>query len=73
MTRFVDVTGKVAEITMNMWTGNGYTPDFSSDFFEVGSLHYIEDLDAHEVEDVDYCIVQANLPDYCDDYDARVF
>ena len=60
MTRFVDVTGKVADITMNTWTGNGYTPDFSADFFEVGGLHYIEELDAHEVEDVDYCIEQAN-------------
>lgn len=50
---------KMVNIEMNNWTGNGYTPDWSIDFFEAGSLEYNEDMDAYMVEDVDYCIEQA--------------
>lgn len=46
-------------IEMNNWTGNGYTPDWSNDFFEAGSLPYDEDVEAYRVDDVDYCIEQA--------------
>ena len=58
MTRLYDGK-KIAEITMNTWTGNGYTPDFSLDFFEVGVLPYDEKRDAYVVDDVDYCIEYA--------------
>ena len=50
---------KMVNIEMNNWTGNGYTPDWSIDFFEAGGLEYNEDMDAYMVEDVDYCIEQA--------------
>ena len=50
---------KLVEIKMRTWTGSGYTPDWSTDFFDAGSLKYNEDLEASEVEDVDYCISQA--------------
>lgn len=73
MTRLTD-GNKTVEITMNNWTDNGYTPDWSADFFEVGCLQYIEELDAYQVKDVDYCVDQAmdwknNTGDYID-YDA---
>ena len=73
MTRLTD--GKrTLEITMNNWTENGGTPDWSADFFDVGCLHYNVDLDAYTVEDVEYCKCQAedwmnNTGDYFD-YDA---
>lgn len=51
---------KIVEIEMTTWTGSGYTPDWSIDFFNAGSLQYDEDLDAYRVEDVDYCIDYAN-------------
>lgn len=51
---------RMVAIEMQTWDGNQYTPDWSSDFFEVGNLNYNKDLDAYEVEDVDYCIDQAN-------------
>lgn len=58
MTRLYDGK-KIAEITMNTWTGNGYTTDFSLDFFEVGALPYDEKREAYVVDDVDYCIEMA--------------
>ena len=58
MTRLTDGK-KTVEIEMMVWEGNGYTPDWSNDFFEVGSLEYDEELEAYKVEDVDYCIDQA--------------
>lgn len=59
MTRLTD--GKrTVEITITEWNGSGYTPDWSSEFFSVGSLPYDEESDAYVVEDVDYCIEQAN-------------
>ena len=73
MTRITD--GRMTlEIIMNNWTGDGYTSDWSADFFEVGCLHYNEDLDAYMVENVEYCKCQAedwenNVGDYLD-YDA---
>ena len=50
---------RITEITMQTWNGREYTPDWSGDFFNVGTLKYDEDLDAYEVEDIDYCIEQA--------------
>jgi hypothetical protein len=58
MTRLTDRT-KTVEITMTMWDGNNHSPDWSADFFEVGSLDYDDTLDAYIVEDVDYCVEQA--------------
>ena len=50
---------RLVEIKMQNWTGNGYTPDWSQDFFEAGGLEYDSDKDASIVEDVQYCIEQA--------------
>lgn len=50
---------RIVEITMQTWTGTEYTPDWSNDFFGVGALKYDKDLEAYEVEDIDYCIEQA--------------
>ena len=70
MTRLTD--GKrTLEIAMNNWTKYEYTPDWSVDFFDVGCLPYNSELDAYQVEDVDYCVSQAmdwenNTGDYID-------
>lgn len=63
---------KTVEIEMKVWQGNGYSPDWSIDFFNAGSLKYDEDRDVHYVEDVDYCIEQAedwknSTGDFADD------
>ena len=52
---------KTVEIRMMTWDDDatGYSPDYSTDFFEAGGLPYNEVRDAHEVADVDYCIDQA--------------
>lgn len=55
MTRLTD--GKTTvDIEMSNWTGSGYTPDWSNDFFEVGGLEISDDGDAYIVPDVAYCI-----------------
>lgn len=53
MARFTD--GKrTLEITMKVWNGNSYDPDWSNDCFGVGALEYDEERDAYMVEDVEY-------------------
>lgn len=49
-------------ITMRTWEGSGYSPDWSQDFFEAGSLPRRETSRGIEyiVEDVAYCIDQAS-------------
>lgn len=64
---------KTVEITMNEWNGNEYTTDWSNDFFEAGGLPlvWVDEIDseAHKVEDVDYCIDQAeDWTNYCGDF-----
>lgn len=76
MTRLTDGK-KTVEITMRNWDGNGWTPDWSRDFFATGSLHYDADSDAYTVQDVDYCVDQAmdwrnGVGDYYDDGGADV-
>lgn len=58
---------KTVSVEMVEWDGGSYSPDWSADFFEVGSLpkRYIDGLPggqdcAYIVPDVDYCIDQAN-------------
>lgn len=51
---------RTIEISMSTWTGSGYTPDWSIDFFNAVSLPYDDETDTYTVEDVDYCIEQAN-------------
>lgn len=49
------------EIYMMVWNGTGYGPDWSNDFFEVGTLPTVEigpDV-LYCVPDVAYCIEQA--------------
>lgn len=50
---------KTVDIRMMTWTGSGYSPDWSLDFFEAGSLPYNDQTDTYTVQDVDYCIEQA--------------
>lgn len=50
---------KTVEIRMMVWEGNGYSPDWSLDFFEAGSLPYNDETGTYTVDDVDYCIDQA--------------
>lgn len=52
---------KTVEITMKIWNdfNTGYSPDWSNDFFNAGLLPYDEDEDFFIVDDVDYCIEQA--------------
>ena len=50
---------KTVEIEMCDWTGSGYTPDWSRDFFEVGGLPYDDENNVYIVDDVDYCVEQA--------------
>ena len=53
MTRFTD--GKrTVEITMKVWNGSGYDPDWSNDCFNISTLEYDEEKEAYKVEDVDY-------------------
>lgn len=71
MTRLTDGK-KTVEIEMMVWEGNGYTPDWSNDFFEIGNLEFDEDVGAYKVVDVDYCIDQAadwrkSIGDFSDD------
>ena len=71
MTRLTDGK-KTVEITMRIWEGNGYTPDWSNDFFDIGDLPRDEEKEASIVEDVDYCVGQAqdwknSAGDYMDD------
>jgi len=67
MTKLFDGKRMVG-IEMQNWTGSGYTPDWSNDFFEVGGLERNEELDAYIVEDVDYCIEQAKAWEDGTDY-----
>lgn len=59
MTKLQDGT-RTIEIELKVWQGSGYSPDWSKDFFEVGNLPYNDETDAYTVEDVQYCIDQAN-------------
>lgn len=53
---------KTIDIRMVIWDddASSYGPDYAPDFFEAGGLPYDDDRDAHTVEDLDYCIEQAN-------------
>lgn len=59
MTRLIDTQGRIIEIEMKVWNGEQYSPDWSNDFFEVGELQRDEENDAYMVQDVEYCIEQA--------------
>ena len=65
MVTLIDNT-KAVEITIREWNEEnpGYGPDWSADFFEVGNLEtcFADDSmePAYIVDDVDYCIEQAN-------------
>jgi len=50
---------KTVEIRMHVWNGSGLDPDWSYDFFETGSLTTDDATGASVVDDVDYCIDQA--------------
>ena len=50
---------KTVEIRMIVWDGSSYGPDWSLDFFEAGGFPYNSETDTYTVNDVDYCIEQA--------------
>lgn len=58
MTRFTDEK-KTVEITMCLWNGSGYDPDWSNDCFNISSLDYDEEKEAYIVDDVDYLVYVA--------------
>lgn len=47
---------KMVNIEIRRWEGSGWSPDWSMDYFEAGSLEYDPERDAFLVNDVDYCI-----------------
>lgn len=53
---------KTIEIQMKVWDKyeGGYGPDWSLDFFDAGCLQHDEETEVYTVQDVDYCIEQAN-------------
>lgn len=51
---------KTVEITMQEYKYGEWQEDWSEDFFEAGQLKYDASAEAYIVEDVDYCIGQAN-------------
>lgn len=56
---------KAVEISIREWDEENtqYGPDWAADFFEVGNLKHVENEElelAYVVDDVDYCIEQAN-------------
>lgn len=53
---------KTIDIQMKVWDkyDGGYGPDWSQDFFDAGCLPYDDETGAYTVQDVDYCIEQAN-------------
>nr|DAZ49420.1 MAG TPA: hypothetical protein [Caudoviricetes sp.] len=56
---------KAVEISIREWDeeNSQYGPDWAADFFEVGNLKHVENEElelAYVVDDVDYCIEQAN-------------
>lgn len=62
MVRLID-NSKAVEISIRERDDENtqYGPDWSADFFEVGGLKAVDDPElAYIVEDVDYCIEQAN-------------
>ena len=50
---------RTVKIRMMIWQGNGYSPDWANDFFDAGLLPYDEEAEAYIVNDVAYCIEQA--------------
>ena len=50
---------RVVKITMRTWTGSDWGPDWSNDFFEAGGLPREDGGDVYRVDDLDYCIDQA--------------
>lgn len=50
---------RIVDIEMVIRKGDGYSPDWSADFFEAGSLVYDDERDVFVVDDVDYCIACA--------------
>ena len=64
---------KTVEIKMMVWENGNFSPDWSLDFFEAGGLPYNDEKDAYKVDDVDYCIDQAEdwkncVGDFSNDY-----
>ena len=63
MIRLID-NKKAVKISIRDWDEENmqYGPDWAADFFEVGALEHVDDIDpdAYFVEDVDYCIEYAN-------------
>lgn len=44
---------KLVEVTMKIWNGSGYGPDWANEFFETGGLEFDGEVDAFMVDDED--------------------
>lgn len=53
---------KTIEITMHTWTGSDWGLDYSFDFFDMAP--YDEEREVYVVDDVDYCIEEAEDWEY---------
>ncbi len=63
----------IVEIEMNTWDGHSYSEEWSRDFFDdLTAAEYNEDLDAYKVDDVEYCIEQAENEQFDDDCGLEV-
>lgn len=51
---------QTVDITLRTWQDGDWTPDWSEDFYDAGALNYDEEHDIYHVEDVAYCVEQAN-------------
>jgi len=62
MTILIDKT-KAVKVTIREWDADSvqYGPDWSNDFFANNDMEYVDGLgNAYLVDDVDYCVEQAN-------------
>ncbi len=50
---------KTVEIRICRWNGSGYDPDWSTDYFNAGSLPFDPETETYTVDNVDYCIAMA--------------
>ena len=66
----------VVKIDMSVWNGSQYGPSFEKDFFENGTLDYIEQINCYCVDDVEELIDQATdwklgVGDYVDELEGE--
>lgn len=58
--KVIDKSGRKAEIEICKWELTGWGADMSEDIFDAGTLEYIEEEEAYEIDDCDYLLECAN-------------